>query len=81
MSTLAYPCTIRGFSLEDYCPDVLFSKIMRETDWCDKCYNDLYSSIPLYQQRLIPHSLSSETMVLCKNKQNICLFIFKITRF
>lgn len=29
----------------------------------------------------ILHSLTSETMVLCKDKQDICLFIFKITWF
>lgn len=28
---------------------------------------------------MIVHSPSSKTMALCKDKQDICLFIFKIT--
>jgi len=51
MSTLAYPCSSLGFTLKDVCSDVLFSKIRRETDRCDKCYNDLDSSNPLHEYR------------------------------
>lgn len=78
MNILASSYSSLGFRFKDDCGDVQFSTIIKQigvinaTMTCTAAFHFMDTEVIL-------HSPTSETVVLCKDKQDICLFIFKTT--
>lgn len=75
MSVLACLCSSLDFSLKDYWSDVQVSEIMKPIAVINATVTCM-ASFHLTDKEVILYSPWSETVVLCKNKQAIYLFIF-----
>lgn len=75
MSILLCPCSSLDFSLKDYWSDVQISEVMKPIAVINATMTCM-ASFHFTDKEVILHSPSSETVVLCKDKQAIYLFIF-----